>query len=94
VNARPRFKGLKHPAVLTTTQAMSNPPLFTPDTYQFTASMGSISLLGPYLDVSCWKTVRPRYYDARSQRDRLQRLPHRVRMCVIGLGHHDFAISH
>jgi hypothetical protein len=35
-------QGPKHPAVLTTTPATSNPPLLPPDTYQFTASMGSI----------------------------------------------------
>jgi hypothetical protein len=35
-------QGPKHPAVLTTTPATSNPPLLPPDTYRFTASMGSI----------------------------------------------------
>jgi hypothetical protein len=35
------FQGPKHPAVLITLQLSTNPPLFTPDTYQFTASMGS-----------------------------------------------------
>jgi hypothetical protein len=36
------FQGPKHPVVLTTLQLSTNPPLFTPDTYHFTASMGSL----------------------------------------------------
>jgi hypothetical protein len=36
------IQGPRHPAVLITLQPSTNPPLLPPDTYQFTASMGSL----------------------------------------------------
>jgi len=48
-------QGPRHPAVLTTTPATSNPPLFPSHAYRFTASMGSIlsfknPLIKPFLE--------------------------------------------
>ena len=48
INYPTPIQGPKHQAVLITLQPSTNPPLFPPNTHQFTASMGSI--------ISCYST--------------------------------------